>query len=255
MDSGEVAPSCTRGVVGFKIEDPFKGEHSYWKVGSSLAPTASIAQRCYGSQVAFELSDGTTSRLMSNASVVQKRGSRSPANSFKDSETLTSKDIPDGLLEDTMCLMVSKPSVSNRASGSTRLGHDMRQYRSFFKNEPLTFRVEAPPMSRSILGSTRKMLERGSKSYLRSAWLAFCVCAAWSLPLCCWAFGRLWCLVLFFFSAVLLSRLVAWLCRSGLCPLRSVSSFSEKKGDDPRNDLQGGIPRTAIFRYPRDRDS
>ena len=39
---------------------------------------------------------------MSNASVVQKRGSRSPANSVKDSETLTSKDIPDGLLEDTV---------------------------------------------------------------------------------------------------------------------------------------------------------
>ena len=98
----------------------------------------------------------STSRLMSNASVVQKRGSRSPANSFKDSETLTSKDVPDGLLEDTVCLMVSKPSVSNRASGSTRLQHDMRQYRSFFKNEPLTFRVEAPPRSRSILGSTQK---------------------------------------------------------------------------------------------------
>ena len=39
---------------------------------------------------------------MSNASVVQKRGSRSPANSVKDSETLTSKDIPDGLLKDTV---------------------------------------------------------------------------------------------------------------------------------------------------------
>ena len=79
----------------------------------------------------------STSRLMSSASVVQKRGSRSPANSFKDSETLTSKDIPDGLLEDTVCLMVSKPSVSNRASGSTRLGHDMRQYRSFFQKRTL----------------------------------------------------------------------------------------------------------------------
>ena len=32
----------------------------------------------------------------------------------------------------------------------------MRQYRSFLQNEPLTFRVEAPPRSRSILGSTQK---------------------------------------------------------------------------------------------------
>ena len=61
-----------------------------------------IAQGSHGSQVAFELSDGTTPRLIPNASVVQKRGSRSPANSVKDSETLTNRDIPDGLLEDTV---------------------------------------------------------------------------------------------------------------------------------------------------------
>ena len=64
-------------------------------------------------------------------------------------ETLTGEDIPDGLL-------VSEPSVRKRASGSTRLWHDMRQYRSFFKNEPLTSRVEAPQRSWSILGSTQK---------------------------------------------------------------------------------------------------
>ena len=76
------------------------------------------------------------------------------------------------------------------------------------------------------------MLERGSKSYLRSGWLAFCVCAAWSLPLCCWAFGRLWCLVLFCFF-----------CR--LVVLRSVSSFSEKRAT-----TQGTICRAASPELP-----
>ena len=44
---------------------------------------------------------------------------------------------------------------------------------------------------------------------------------------------------------VLLSRLVAWLCRSGLCPLRSVSSFSEKGAT-----TQGTICRAASPELP-----
>ena len=52
-----------------------------------------------------------------------------------------------------------------------------------------------------------------------------------------------WCC--FVFSAVLLSRLVAWLCRSGLCPLRSVSSFSEKRAT-----TQGTICRAASPELP-----
>ena len=51
--------------------------------------------------------------------------------------------------------------------------------------------------------------------------------------------------VFLFFSAVLLSRLVAWLCRSGLCPLRSVSSFSEKRAT-----TQGTICRAASPELP-----
>ena len=138
-----------------------------------------------------------------------------------------------------MCLMVSKPSVSNRVSGSTRLGHDMRQYRSFFKNEPLTFRVEAPPRSRSILGSTQKDARKRELKLLALWVVGFCVCAEWSLPLCCWAFGRLWCLVLFCFFC----RLVVAPCRLALSvwalPLALCFLFflKKKRGRRPKETI------------------
>ena len=80
----------------------------------------------------------------------------------------------------------------------TRTRHAAVPQLFFFKkkNEPLTFKWKHHQGHEASWEAPRKMLERGSKSYLRSGWLAFCVCAAWSLPLCCWAFGRLWCLVL-----------------------------------------------------------
>ena len=143
-------------------------------------------------------------------------------------ETLTGEDIPDGLL-------VSEPSVRKRASGSTRLRHDMRQYRSFFKKRTLDLKSGSTTkvMSWEV---PRKMLERGSKSYVRSGWLAFCVCARRGRFRC--VAGRLggsgaWCCRL-----SLLLRHVAWLCRSGLYPSRSVSSLFLKKGDDPRKVLR-----------------
>ena len=131
----------------------------------------------------------------------------------------------------TLCLVVSKPSVSNRASGSTRLGHDMRQYRSFLQNEPLTFRVEAPPRSPSILGSTQK---DAKVTCALGGWLSMCARR-----------GRFRCVAGCLGVVVLLSRLVAWLCRSGLCPLRSVSSFSEKGAT-----TQGTICRAASPELP-----
>ena len=87
------------------------------------------------------------------------------------------------------------------------------------------------------------MLERGSKSYLRSGWLAFCVCAAWSLPLCCWAFGRLWCLVLSF----------CFFCRPVVAPCRlalSVSALPLALCFFKRATTQGTIYRAASPELP-----
>ena len=69
------------------------------------------------------------------------------------------------------------------------------------------------------------------------AWFACLVLAVWAA------------LALGVVACRLLSGPVVWPCRHCFFLVSKIGS------DDPRNDLRGGIPRTASFRCPRDRDS